>query len=110
MDREPVFLLLILPKHQGLTLLLKLTIPIPEIPGDAAAYQLVAQHRQHSQLGFLLPLLLSGTWWPCHEDGRVDDSIRLASEYQCALHTACAYGGKSSGRPYFVAGECLSRT
>ena len=63
--------------------------------------------RSHTQPGFLLPLLLSGHGG--HEDGRADDSIRLPSGYQCALHTACKYGGKQSGRPCFVAGERLPR-
>ena len=44
-------------------------------------------------------------------DNRINPDIthRLTPELQCALHVACIHGGRTSGRRYFVAGECFSR-
>ena len=44
-------------------------------------------------------------------DNRVNSSIthQLTPELQCALHVASVWGGRTSNRRYFVAGECFSR-
>ena len=44
-------------------------------------------------------------------DNRINSDIthQLTPELQCALHVASLHGGRTSGRRYFVAGECFSR-
>ena len=46
-----------------------------------------------------------------NSDNRINSDItdQLTPELQCALHVASLHGGRTSGRRYFVAGECFSR-